>query len=96
VTVGSSIDLVLPAAREDLATIFARPAARKNAMWVELLAKPIIQLSFAARRDAKKRDAYADAVIDFGPKASLGRNRYTRNMSAASDAVSLLPTYRHG
>jgi hypothetical protein len=44
----------------------------------------------------KKRDAYADAVIDFDPEASLGRNRYTLNMSAASDAVNLLPTYRHG
>jgi hypothetical protein len=32
----------------------------------------------------RKRDAYADAVIDFDPEASLGRNRYTLNMSAAS------------
>jgi hypothetical protein len=44
----------------------------------------------------KKRDEYADAVIDLDPEASLGRNRYTLNMSAASDAVNLLPTYRHG
>ena len=42
----------------------------------------------------RKRDA--DAVIDFDPEASLGRNRYTLNMSAASDAVNLLPTYRDG
>ncbi len=44
----------------------------------------------------RKRDAYADAVIDFDPEASLGCNRYTFNMSAASDAVNLLPAYRHG
>jgi hypothetical protein len=44
----------------------------------------------------RKRDAFADAVIDFDSEASLGRNRYTLNRSAASDAVNLLPTYRHG
>jgi hypothetical protein len=37
-----------------------------------------------------------EAAIDFDPAASLGRTRYTLNMSVASDAVNLLPTYHLG
>jgi len=44
----------------------------------------------------RKRDAYADAVIDFDPEPRSGVTGTRSTCPPLPDAVNLLPTYRDG